>query len=175
MRFGKTLNGVLTTLAVVGFCLPQSLLSAAEPQAPVATDVALRDGSVLVGRVVDTNGVGVAGTDVSVRLGSATPVAAKTTADGSFAVEALHGGVYQIAAADGHGVYRLWSPGTAPPAASSQALLVAGKGVVRGQDDDPHPWKTFLTNPFVIAAVVCTAVAIPVVLHNSHHHSPASP
>jgi hypothetical protein len=173
MRIGKMLNGVLVTLAVCGFCLPEPLLSAAGTEGPVATDVALRDGGVLVGQVVDTHGVGVAGTDVSVRQGANSPMAAKTTADGSFAVEGLRGGVYQIAAADGHGVFRLWSAGTAPPAADSQARLVAGKDVIRGQDES-HPWKTFLTNPFVIAAVVCAAVAIPVAIHNSRHH-PASP
>jgi hypothetical protein len=175
MRIGKTLNGVLVTLAVVGFCLPEPLLlAAAGPQGPVATDVALRDGGVLVGQVVDTHGAGVGGTDVSVRQGTKEPVATKSRPDGSFAVKGLRGGVYQIAAADGHGVYRLWTAGTAPPAASNEALLVTGKNVVRGQQDEPGPWKTFLTNPFVIAAIVCTAVAIPVALHNAHH-GPASP
>jgi hypothetical protein len=173
MRIGKMLNGVLVTLAVLGFCLPEPLLAAVGPQGPVATDVALREGGVLVGQVVDTHGAGVGGTEVSVRQGAKEPVATKTRPDGSFAVKGLRGGVYQLAAADGHGVYRLWTAGTAPPAASNEALLVAGKDVVRGQDE-PGAWKTFLTNPLVIAAVVCTAVAIPVALHNAHH-SPASP
>lgn len=173
MRIGKMLNGVLVTLAVLGCCLPEPLLAAAGPQGPVATDVALREGGVLVGQVMDPHGAGVGRIEVSVRQGAKNPVATKTGPDGSFAVKGLRGGVYQIAAADGHGVYRLWTAGTAPPAASSEALVVVGKGVVRGQDG-PGPWKTFLTNPLVIAAVVGTAVAIPVVLHNTQHH-PASP
>jgi hypothetical protein len=173
MKTGNMLNGVLVTLAVLGLCFPEPLLAAAGPQGPVATDVALREGGVLVGQVVDTHGAGIGGTEVSVRQGAKDPVATKTGPDGSFAVKGLRGGVYQVAAVDGHGVYRLWTAGTAPPAASNKALLVAGKDVVRGQNE-PGAWKTFLTNPLVIGAVVATAIAVPVALHNSHHH-PASP
>jgi hypothetical protein len=173
MKVGKVLNGVVVAIAVVGFCLPEALLSAAETQVPATTDVALRDGGVLVGQVVDTNGVGIAGTEVSVRQGASAAVAAKTAADGSFSVQGLRGGVYQVATTDGHGVYRLWSAGTAPPAANSRALLVAGKDVVRGQSAASTPVKSLLTNPFVIAGVVATAVAVPVALANSHH--PTSP
>ena len=172
MEIRKMLKGVLVSLATLGFCLPGPLL-AAGPQGPVATDVALEKGGVLVGQVVDNHGTGVGGAQVSVRQGSKDPIAAKTGPDGHFTVKGLRGGVYQLAAADGHGVYRLWSAGTAPPAAIHEAVLVAGNDVVRGQDE-PGAWKTFLTNPLVIAAVVATAIAVPVALHNSHHH-PVSP
>jgi len=54
-------------------------------------------------------------------------------------------------------------PGTAPPAAQPGALLVAGKGPVRGQTGPIGYW---LGNPWVLAALVAVAVTVPVAIHN---------
>jgi hypothetical protein len=172
MKAGKMLKGVVVALATLGFCLPEPFLAAAESRGPVATDVALREGSVLVGQVVSAQGTGMAGIPVSLRREGKNVLTTKTGKEGYFAVKGLRGGVYQLVADDGHGVYRLWTPGTAPPAAREGAVLVVGNDVLRGQN--PGPWKAFLTNPLIIAAVVATAVAVPVAIHNSHQH-PASP
>ena len=173
MKVGKMLKGLTVVLATLGFCLPEPLLAAAELRGPVATDVALREGSVLVGQVVGAQGQGMAGIPVSLRHEGKNLRTTKTGKEGYFAVKGLRGGVYQLVADDGHGVYRLWTPGTAPPAAREGAVLVVGNDVLRGQN--PGPWKAFLANPLIIAAVVATAVAVPVALHNAAQDRPASP
>jgi hypothetical protein len=180
MRIGNVLKGLLVTMATLGFCLPEPLLAAGKAGGTAATDVSLRQGGALVGQVVDSQGTGVEGTAVSVRHEGKNLVTTTTGQGGYFAVKGLSGGVYQVVAAEGHGVYRLWTAGTAPPAAVDKAVLVAGNDVVPGQaivlgQENPGVWKTVLTNPLIIAGIVATAIAVPVALHNAHHHHPASP
>ena len=174
MGIGRAFKGLLVSVAAIGFCLPESLVAAAESRGPVATDVALREGGILVGQVLNSEGTGLAGIQVSVLRGGKDSVTTTTGADGRFVVKGLPGGVYQIAAAEGHGVYRLWAANTAPPAATEEAVLVAGTPVVRGQGGNAGGMKMLLANPIVIAGVVATAVAVPVAVHNSQHH-PVSP
>lgn len=173
MKTRRIVNGVMVSLAAIGFLLPQPLLAAnPAPKAPV-TDVALRDGGLLVGQVVDEQGAALGGVPVSLKYQDRELVVGKTSKDGTFGFKGLRGGVYQIAAAQGRGVYRVWTVGTAPPAAQEGALVVSGENVVRGQDGGG--FRAFITNPLVIAGVVATAIAVPVAIHNSRHHTPSSP
>jgi len=180
MRIGNVLKGLMVSLATLGFCLPEPLQAAGKTGGPAATDVSLRQGGALVGQVVNSQGTGVAGIAVSVRHDGKNLVTTTTGPDGYFAVKGLGGGVYQVVTAEGHGVYRLWTAGTAPPAAQDKAVLVAANDVAPGQaivlgQESPGVWKTVLTNPLIIAGIVATAIAVPVALHNSHHHHPVSP
>ena len=68
---------------------------------------------------------------------------------------------------EGHGIYRFWSPGTAPPAAQKGAIVYTQNGNGGGGG-----LKMFLSNPIVIAGIVATAIAVPVALNNSHPSSP---
>jgi hypothetical protein len=167
------------SLAALGVCIPSTAFAAGPPAKPAVVDVALRDGGVLLGQVVDPQGKGVQGTTVALRHYDREVVKTSTGAEGYFAVKEVRGGVYQIASGDGVGVYRLWAPGTAPPAAAEGALLVAKDTVIRGQQPPAIPpraqLKTFLANPLVIGGIVATAVAVPVAIHNSRSSSPASP
>jgi hypothetical protein len=172
MKTGRILNGVMVSLAMLGFLLPQPLLAAIG--SPAAVDIALRDGGVLIGQVVDAQGAAMASVPVSLRSQDRELAVAKTGKEGYFAFKGLRGGVYQLTSAQGHGVYRVWAPGTEPPAAQQGALLVNSDQVVRGQSD-AGGFRTFITNPLVIAGIVAAAVAIPVAIHNSHHHAPTSP
>ena len=172
MNLAGLLKGVVVGLSTLGLCLPAPLLASGPARGPVATDVALQEGGVLVGQVVSPQGTGMAGISVMLRSQGKTVQTVTTGKEGYFAAKGLRGGVYQLVAQDGHGVYRVWTRGTAPPIAQQGAVLVVGDEVLRGQA--PGPWKTFLTNPLVIGAVVATAVAVPVAIHNSQHR-PASP
>jgi hypothetical protein len=168
-----------TNLAALGFCIPTVAFAAGPPAKPAVVDVALRDGGILLGQVVDPQGKGIQGTTVALRHYDREVVKTSTGAEGYFAVKEVRGGVYQIASGDGIGVYRLWAPGTAPPSAQEGALLVANDTVVRGQQPNYIPpgakFKTLLSNPLVIGGIVATAVAVPVAIHNSRSSSPASP
>jgi len=174
MKNARPIEVVAVWLAVVGFCLPQVTLAATVPaqQAPVIVDVALMDGGVLVGQVVDPQGTGLAGIPVSLRSGGQELGASKTVGNGGFAFRGLRSGVYQVVAGEGHGAYRLWESGMAPPAAQPGALIVSGVETVRGQNG-VRRLRNMLANPWIVAGIIATAVAVPVAIHNSD--SPSTP
>lgn len=175
MNVARTLKGFAICLAVVGFCLPQPLLAAGQAQrSPALTDVTLQkgpEGNVLIGRVLDPQGV--AQPEFQVALYSNGKKLGKATTDGRgfFGFSNLRGGVYQLAAGENVTACRAWAPGTAPPTAQPGALVVAGQDVVRGQF---HPvrhtyggMKFWLSHPCVIAGIIAAAVAIPIAVANS--------
>jgi hypothetical protein len=190
MNTAKLFRGVVFSLATFGMCLPQIALAAELPPTPPVLDVALSDGGVLHGRVVNLQGSGIPGTPVTLKAGDRTVAAGTTASDGSFHAEGLKGGMYQVVTVQGQGIYRVWSAGTAPPAAQSEAIIytqnraVDGRVVVYTQNCcndgccnngccDTGSLKMLLCNPIVIGGLVATAVAVPVAL-NQWHHSPVS-
>jgi hypothetical protein len=168
------------TLAMVGLAVPQ--VRAADlprqsrpvdpqpvPTAPAAvpvSDVALADGGVLRGQVVNPQGAPLPSQAVAVRQQQRIIASARTDQDGRFSISGLPGGVYQIATADGAGVYRLWAPQTAPPAAQPAAMIVSGQQVVRGQLGGGGGVRSFLTSPWVLAGLLAAAISIPIALSN---------
>lgn len=168
----NVLNGVAVCLAALGLFVPVLLLGETLPPRLVAEDVSLQKGGTLLGQVIDPEGNGLAGVPISLRSQD-RQLTIRSQENGRFAVSGLRAGVYQIAAAEARGVYRLWATGTAPPAAGQALVLTAGRPVSRGQH--PGPWKTFLTNPLLIGGAVATAVAVPVAVHNYRQGPPASP
>ncbi len=178
MKIARLVRGVALSLAALGVCVPQ-IAFAVEP-APAILDVALADGGVLHGQVLNTQGVGAAGMPVYIRAQERDVAAVTTAANGAFSVQGLKGGVYQVSTLQGHGVYRLWSPGTAPPAAQNGAIVytqstAVDSGVVHYTQNGSEGGglKMLLANPVVIAGVVATAVALPIAL-NQWHHTPVS-
>ncbi len=167
-------KGMLAWLAVLGFCLPQSVLAAEVDvdQTPVVLDVALKDGGVLIGHVVDPQGVSLARVPVSVRDQVREIAVTATDQRGYFSVLGLRGGVYQIVAAEGQRTVRLWMPGTAPPSSQQLALVVAGGDTVRGQFS-LGALGFWLSNPWVLAGIAGAAVAVPIAVNQSQ--KPASP
>jgi hypothetical protein len=186
MSLTRWIKSVAVALALAGVCLPESLL-AAGPGSPSSkvTDVALRDGGVLTGQVVDAQGAAKGNTPVMLMAGEQELAASRTDQAGDFSFRGLRGGVYQIAAGSSHGVYRLWAPDTAPPSAQQGVLIVSDENTVRGQTQYSNnglvPGTSYggrlrfwLSNPWVIGGIVATAVAVPIALHesNDHPHSP---
>jgi hypothetical protein len=136
------LRAAALTLSSAGLLLPQSRVLAAtvetpapavDPAAPMVLDVALAEGGLLLGQVVDPQGQPVADAPVAV-LYQGKEVA-KTTSDatGNFAVSGLKGGAHVVQSGEHGGICRMWSPQTAPPSANRQVLLVKGSQVARGQ------------------------------------------
>ena len=123
MTTGRLVRAVMVSLATLGICLPEVTFAAAPPPAPAVVDIALADGGVLHGQVVDLQGGRVANVPVSVKAQDREVARAITTAEGRFAVQGLRGGVYQVAAGEGQGVYRLWAANTAPPSAQKDAIV----------------------------------------------------
>ena len=125
-----------STSPTVAASTAASVPSTASQQAALKiTDVSLGKKGELTGVVVDGQGKAVARSKVVVRHGR-TAVAETTTNDaGQFRVDGLRGGVYQIVHADGVSVFRVWANGTAPKSAKTNALVVVGKRLVRGQNE----------------------------------------
>ncbi len=150
-------------LATVGFCLPQVAFAAPQSQGSVVTDVALQNGGVLLGQVLNTSGAPQKDVPVSIRTGKQELGIAKTDANGYFAFSGLRGGTYQVVAADGLGAFRAWAPGTAPSGSQQGALLVAGRDLARGQFGcgpcGPPCWATL-----AVPAAIAAAIAIPVTI-----------
>jgi len=176
MRCTATLQWTLVGLSVLGVLLPAPWVLAAEgatsgngpetaaPDAQVvAVDVALRPGGFLPGQAVDVQGAPLANKRVSIHEQGRQIATTSTDAAGYFLVRDLRGGTYEIAVGDVRGVFRLWASGTAPPSAEGGALLVAGKGPVRGQSGPIGFW---LSKPWVVAGAVAAAVAVPAAMHN---------
>lgn len=167
--------GTLVAIAMVGLGVSSTAFAASpETEKPHVIDVALGEGGVLLGQVVNTQGVSEANTPVKLFDGEKELAVSKTDDNGYFAFRGLRGGMYQLSAAEGTGVYRLWAPRTAPPSANKGALLVAGEDLARGQTGARI--RSWLSNPWVVAGIVATAVAVPVAIHNDDDDDePVSP
>ncbi len=189
MKGMDLVKGVLVSLAAVGFCLPHPVLAASADvdRVPVVTDVGLSSGGVLVGQVVDSQGIALAKVPVSLQGGGREIARAQTDANGYFAVRGLRGGVHQLVTPGAQGTFRLWKSDTAPPLSQEGALLIVDRQMVRGQSCEPgcepgcgigcgsccKGLSYWLANPWVVTGIVATAVAVPVAIHNSGR--PSSP
>ncbi len=167
------LKHMLAGLAMVGLCIPQAALAAVHSDSgqSVVADIQLHEGGILFGKVVNPQNMSVAGTEVSLYAADRVLAKAKTDRQGQFAFAGLRQGVYHLAAADGGGVLRAWPQKVAPPASQPQALIVSGEKTVRGQMGGGRLLR-FMSNPWVLAAMVAAAIAVPVAIHNNKH--PAS-
>lgn len=77
------------------------------------------------------------GSDVVLMKGLEIAGVTKTQADGSFAINSVTPGVYELVSEKSTSVYRVWTPRMAPPAAKDAALLVESNTIVRGQEWSP--------------------------------------
>ena len=164
MNMNRLFRETLVTLAALGICAPQIAFTAEPTQGSAVLDIALRDGGVLQGQVVGPQGSGLAGVPVSIKADGRDVVATSTTSDGSFAVQGLRGGVYQLAAGSTNGVYRFWSAGTAPPVAQQDAI-------VHVQGPNTGGSTPFILSPWVIGLGIAAAIAVPVALTMGNNHA----
>jgi hypothetical protein len=177
MKMKRNLWGTMAAaVACVGMVIPPSAF-AAEPVAG-ASDVALRPGGLLVGQVVDRQGVPRAHQTVSIQYGPHEVVRTTTDQNGTFAAQGLRGGQYQLVTHEGISVCRLWAADTAPPAAQPDALVVCGNEVVRGQwghGGHGGPLHGSLdwvrAHPYITAGAIAAAIAIPLALADDDDYS----
>jgi len=185
MKCMRLLKAGAIGLACLGMLLPTSVLRAAtdgegsrreaDGRPPAAVDVALHEGGTLIGQAVDARGIPLVRAPVRLRQLDREVAVTRTDGCGYFRVQGLRGGTYQIVAGPADGVYRLWAPRTAPPVAQPGALVVVGGQQVLGQNG---PLGHFFGNPWIVAGLVATAIAVPVAIHNhqiDRNEAPASP
>ena len=179
-------------LTLLGFCLPQSAVAAAPPtdQSTAVADVALRDGGLLLGRVVDPRGNAIVGTPVSLQHEDQEVAAGRTDTNGIFAFDDVRGGVHHVAAVGDLRTYRLWASGTAPPGAQESALVVGRNGAAPAPVPtlaptpafSPGAWQPaplrFFQRPWVAGGiaggVMAAAISVPIAL-SDNDDGPSSP
>ena len=141
---------------------PSAKAAVAVQPAAAVLDVSLGRGGSLVGQVVDAQGFGIAAAGVSIRQNGVEIGQTSTGRDGTFAVQGLRGGLYQVVAGDGAGSFRLWTENTAPPAAQPAALVVDEQAAVRGQT----PLRNIATsNVVIIGGIALAALSVPFIVH----------
>ncbi len=131
---------------------PGPTLEAAETlprQTHLARDVTLHPGGVLRGRVVWRSGAAASHVPVTVHREGRSVESLVTQDDGQFWIEGLSGGVMTIRSGATTTCYRIWTVGTAPPTADTEACLVRDE-VVRGQFGSV---EDRLTQPGALSAI----------------------
>lgn len=187
----KLMRGVAAGVTTVAMVFQPQMLVAGESTAvtpmPVKVnaqtpaDIVLQDHGVLVGRIVDSKGLAVANSPVSLQTGGKEVARVVSDDMGRFKATGLKGGVYQIASTGQQGVYRLWAPQTAPPAAAKGLSLVSQPvEVVRGQYvAGGNPFSAagqwIAEHPIMTAGAVAAAIAIPIAVADDDDPPPATP
>ena len=143
-----------TALPQVGYSVESSLDRPSTLPDVKVRDIVLDDEGVLHGTLTNGQGQPQQTTEVAVRHGGKTLVTAKCDADGRFAVRDLRPGLYEINTARSYGVFRVWAPRSAPPAATSAALIVERNTVIRAQEW--NAWRRAL----ILAGVIITSGVI---------------
>lgn len=168
MRGTKLFRMQIIALVCVGMMLPQAVMGAAPAPKVKINDVALGNGGMLVGQVVDQQGLGIAGAQVVVLQQGRKPVQTVADKAGKFQTAGLSGGPAQVVTAGGQGVYRLWTAKTAPPTATRSAMILSNGSVVRGQHHGMGGWLL----PALAAGGIIAGVAVAT---SNTSSSPASP
>jgi hypothetical protein len=175
MHVSQLFRSAIVSLSSLGLLIPQATFAAGPGNAPLpkpaaapaagpasmVIDVALGEGGVFRGQVVDQQGAPLAGAPVSLWRQQQQVGASMTDSNGSFEIAGLSGGMYRVEAANSQANYRLWAPRTAPQSAHPSAMVVAGGDTMRGQFGG-----TGLTWPraLILAGLVGAAIALPIAL-----------
>ena len=165
IRFVQKLSVALATVGMlapnIGIALgaqPQPASQQSSAAAVKVVDVALRDGGVLQGQVVDGQGAAKANTPVTVHQGKDAIATVTTDKNGDFAVKGMRGGVYVVSTQDVSGVVRAWSPQTAPPSAVKGILLVPNTQALRAQGVVDR----FGVGDIVVGTIAATIIAVSI-------------
>ncbi len=169
----RKIQHLAAMVAALGMAMPQAAM-AAPAKTVVPGDIALRDGGVFVGQIVNAQGAAIADAQVTMVTAGKAIALTKTDKQGRFAVQGLRGGHYDVVAMNGKNTYRVWAPKTAPPTARSGALIVTEEEVMNAQGHGGM--LGFVQSyPLLTAAAVTAAIAIPVGIAASDDDPPATP
>lgn len=127
----KFWSGTLVALATIGMMIPQGVYAAAPVKKSAFTDIRLNEQGQLVGQVVDGTGAAMTAAKVELKKNGLVASTVQSNKDGAFSMDAVQPGTYQLSVNNRMAHVRVWKGDTAPPAALSQALLLA-EDPVRG-------------------------------------------
>jgi hypothetical protein len=141
MKPNKFFQATVCAFSSAGLLMPQARLLAAtpdapahvQPAAPMVLDVALAEGGLFRGQVVDSAGQPVAEAPVAVFYEGKEVAKTTSDADGNFAINSIKCGPHAVISGEHGGLCRMWTAQTAPPSANKRVLIVKGTPQVRGQ------------------------------------------
>jgi hypothetical protein len=162
----RCMGSIAAAIACVGVVMPTPVFAAPRAAASVNCDIALGSGGLLVGEVIDQQGVPKAGMPVSVQFAGQEIVRTTTDANGVFAAKGLRDGQYCLVTPQGDCHCRLWEAGAAPTLSRPAALVVLGTETVRGQHGQGGMVGWMRSHPYITAGTVIAAIAIPLALAN---------
>ena len=163
MKSKRLFRRQVAAMVCIGLLVSQSVVLAGDMNRQITTDVALAAQGMLVGQVVDQQGIGIPAARVVVRQNERDLVGVVTDRTGKFAVSGLRSGTYQLAAANGQAQVRLWTANAAPPVAKSRVLIVSGsEQVVRAQFGGG-------IGGWVLPALACGGIIAGVAIATSSH------
>jgi hypothetical protein len=150
--------------------VPPRFVSAASsaPHGLQAVDIALGQGGVFHGQLLNAQAVPLSGVDVAVRNAQGDLARAVTDQQGKFVLRDVPAGVHQVILGSSLQVVRFWAPNAAPPSAKPALLVVAAEDVVRGKGDlgGAGEWWQNLSPAckLLLLGGVAAAIAIPIAL-----------
>lgn len=106
---------------------------ASSNEAKSVRDVALGEGGVFSGQFIDPAGALLPGVPLALLRNGVEVGTFSTDRQGMFAISGLTGGSYELVTGSTRQHYRLWAPGTAPPASRNSALVRSDGSIARGQ------------------------------------------
>ena len=194
----QRIQSMAAAAACWGMLAAQCVTAAPQGSQPFAGDVALGDGGVLMGQVVDGQGAVLKNAPVVIQASGQDVARTSTNDQGVFLAQGLTGGVYEVSAAEHRGVYRLWASKTAPPTASRGIVAISQTQVAPAQYGEPMgtpligpppaPGGPMATqpvgplgktmrwvgdHPLLSAGIVATAIAVPIAV-SQNDNDPAS-
>ena len=96
-------------------------------------DVELSANGTLYGQVVSPEGHVLSDAVIQLKYQGTAVAAAKSNADGKFAVSGVRGGAHELSVGNLRTPVRLWNNGTAPQGATQGIVVAADEQIVRGQ------------------------------------------
>ena len=124
-------NGI--SLLLAGLLSVGSPLMAGEPVEIRSSDVALNEGGLLKGTVLNTAAQPVTGVAVDVLHADKVVATSISNDQGEFTVKGLRNGAHVVKVGTTQKTVRLWGSDTAPPAAMENIAIVVDDEAVRGQ------------------------------------------
>ena len=128
-----------------------------------SVDVALSNGGILAGQIVDPSGKPREHDQVAVFYGGQMVAKTMTDQDGKFSIAGLRGGIHEVATKGGCQCIRCWTSTSAPPHAVPSILVHDDGLTVCGQEGEINPRRIKLLTLAALGLSV-TALSLSVIL-----------
>lgn len=164
----NTFQGILVSILAAAVLFQGPIATAADPTSIAVQDVRLRDGGVLITRVVDLQGKPMVDEQVVVEFKGKTVASGFSNEKGLVAITGLRPGQHALVTRTGATTCRFWMPETAPPSAVNTPAVVSDTTLVRGQ------FGAFNLPMLVYAGVSAAALVIGVSARNDAQDAEAA-